>query len=57
MRRLALAALLAFQLLPVRAGNPLFVAAWVMGQMLLASLFGWSYSRARRLRAVDSQPT
>ncbi len=50
------AALLAFQLLPVGTGYPLFVAAWVVYGVLLVCLFGISQRRAHRLHAVGSQP-
>lgn len=47
-------ALLAFQLLPVETGYPLFVAAWAVHGVLLASLLVLSHRRARRLRAVGA---
>jgi hypothetical protein len=46
------AALLAFQLLPVDVGYPLFVAAWAVYGVLLMCLFVRSYRRAYQLRAV-----
>jgi uncharacterized protein YacL len=49
------AALLAFQLLPVSTGYPLFVAAWVVYGALLMCLFGISQRRVQRLHAVGSQ--
>lgn len=46
------AALLAFQLLPVVTGYPLFVAAWAVYGVLLASLLVLSHRRAGKLHAV-----
>jgi hypothetical protein len=47
------AALLAFQLLPVNIGYPLFVAAWAVYGVLLACLLGLSHRHARKLHAVS----
>lgn len=52
-------ALLAFQLLPVDVGYPIFVAAWAGYGIVLACLFGLSGRHSERLRAeiAGQQPT
>ncbi len=48
------AAVLAFQLLPVGIGYPLFVAAWAVYGVLLACLLVLCHRRAVKLRAPRS---